>query len=152
VYEGSLEYVYVGYAWQERSSIVDSGYVSQDNQWDITVRGALTDLALLSSVAAGRFIRSAITVQANSWVNNQPANNDTVNWSDVWLKANNLDEQVEYQGWASDLQNQSFTYPDAGSRLKTESQLLDANGDVYTLTVDTSGRLLINGTVVGTQA
>ena len=151
VFDGDADYIVSGYGFQEVDSIVDGGYTSTLNEFEVWVNGTVGGYTGWSSTTAGRFANSTLTLVAQTVTDNKWTNTALNAQTDTYLKLRSIDDNSMIEGFASDIGTAITCAYIADKIYYPKMTLIDTNQNGYDITVSTSGKLLINGTVVGSQ-
>ena len=134
----------------------DAANVSSDSKFDIAVRGTVVNDLLTSALSgAGHLVNNYYKFSIDTLTSNRlspglSANNQTTNFLEVQSKAHDchIKGKLGTGGISSGFQLSNF----AGyiGQIGTVG-MSDVNGNLHLLSVSTAGKLLIDGTIVGTQ-
>ena len=153
VYDGDSVYGYVGFGWQEDASPVDSGYNSSDSSFDFIHNGNIsTDIISVSSAITTRIQNVFFNIRTNTLTNDRPFTSSLSGNANVHVDIQNKAQNARMIGNCNEV-NHSYTFASISGKTAYPRifTLFDVNGADYDITVSTAGKLLINGTVVGTQ-
>ena len=153
IYDGDSVYGYVGFGWQETASPIDSGYNTSDSSFDFVHNGNIsTDIISVSSATTTRIQNVFFNIKTNTLTNDRPFTSSLSGNANVHVNIFNKAQNAEMIGRASEV-NHAYTFTSIAGKTAYPRifTLFDVNGVDYDITVSTAGKLLINGTVVGTQ-
>ncbi len=153
VYDGDSVYGYVGFGWQETATPVDSGYNSSDSSFDFIHNGNIsTDIISVSSATTTRIQNVFFNIRTNTLTNDRPFTSSLSGNANVHVDIQNKAQNARMIGNCNEV-NHSYTFASISGKTAYPRifTLFDVNGADYDITVSTAGKLLINGTVVGTQ-
>jgi hypothetical protein len=153
IYDGDSVYGYVGFGWQETAAPIDSGYNTSDSSFDFVHNGNIsTDIISVSSATTSRIQNVFFNIRTNTLTNDRPFTSSLSGNANVHVNIFNKAQNAQMIGRASEV-NHAYTFTSIAGKTAYPRifTLFDVNGTDYDITVSTAGKLLINGTVVGTQ-